>query len=98
MFASSNCFTALPLLRPRPLVSRWIVIPPTETSVAACTFATTGDGEVICTVQEPVPPAVVQVFGPTKLAGGEPLTNVKVITVPSGAFTNPPPRPAFTFT
>src|SRR5262249_33273059 len=81
--------------KPSP-VSPWITRPPTETSVAAFTTVVPVVLELITTVQEPVPPDVVQVFGPTKLPG--PLTFVKVITVPAGAFTNPPPRPSFTFT
>jgi hypothetical protein len=56
-------------------------------------------GELITTVQEPVPPAVVQVLGPTNVdvAPFEFVTE-KLMTVPSGAFTKPAPEPSFTFT
>ena len=72
-----------------------IEIPPTFNVVLALTTVVPVLAAVITTVQEPVPPAVVHVFGPTKLPG--PLTFVNVITVPSGAFTNPAPV-ASTFT
>src|SRR5262249_20662941 len=51
------------------------------------------EAEVRLTEQEPVPPAVVQLAGLTEPG---PLTTVKLITVPSGAFTKP--LPSFTFT
>ena len=46
-------------------------------------------------VQLPVPPAVVHGFGEVKAPG--PLSIVKLICVPSGAFTKPP-VPVFTLT
>ena len=63
--------------------------------MAALTTVVPDVVDVICTVHEPVPPAVVQVFTPPTNVPG-PLTFVKVISVPSGALTKPPP--AFTFT
>src|SRR5262249_60252841 len=48
-----------------------------------------GVADVMTTVHEPVPPEVVQLDGPTKLPG--PLTLLKLITVPSGAFVKPAP-------
>src|SRR5205814_1730210 len=46
----------------------------------------------ITAVQDPVPPAVVHVVGPTNAAVAPPaFVSENVITVPSGAFTKPAP-------
>ena len=95
MFASTQFFVAFPELPFAPSVSRCSRTPLTVTSVAACTTVTPGVADVITTVQEPVPPDVVQLVGPTNEPG--PDTMVKLITVPSGAFTKPAPV-GFTFT
>ena len=52
--------------------------------------------EVRLIVQQPVPPAVVHGFAVVNAPG--PLSFVKLICVPSGAFTKPLPSPAFMFT
>src|SRR5262245_46609368 len=75
--------------------------PPTSTVVAALMSVLPAVGELIVTVQDPVPPAVVQVFAPagTKTAEAPALfVSENVITVPSGAFTKPAPFPASTLT
>jgi len=78
-------------------VARVSETPPTVTVVAALTAVVPVVVEVICTVHEPLPFVVVQVFTPlTKLPG--PLTLVNVIVVPVGAFTKPAPSPALIFT
>src|SRR5580765_970233 len=74
---------------------RCIVTPPTVTSVAALIVVVPVVEEPITTVHEPEPPAVVQLLGPTKLAG--PDGSEKLIVVPFGAFAKPP-EPLFTFT
>src|ERR1044072_2934282 len=49
-------------------------------------------GELMTTVQEPVPPAVVHLDGPTHVAVAPPeFVKVKLITVPSGASWKPEP-------
>jgi hypothetical protein len=98
MFASRNCqsfcASALSPTLASP-VARDSETPPTVTFVLALTTVVPGVAEVICTVHEPVPPLVLQVFTPpTKLPG--PLWIENVISVPFGAFTNP--LPEFTFT
>src|SRR6185436_4006332 len=70
------------------------VTPRTLTSVVALTDERPAVGEVMTTLQDPVPPDVVQALGPTKLAG--PVI-VNVIVVPLGAFANAF-APALTFT
>src|SRR5215218_262318 len=53
--------------------------------------------ELIVAEQEPVPPAVVQLFAPTKAADAPPaFVRPNVMTVPFGAL--PKPEPEFTFT
>src|SRR5262249_18454533 len=96
MFASTEFLFALPEFGATPSVSRCNVTPATVTSVVACTTVAPTEDDVICTVQEPVPPEVVQLFTPpTKLPGPE--TIEKLITVPFGAFEKVTPSCA-TFT
>src|SRR5262249_46022184 len=65
MFASTQFFCAFGLSPAfASPVSRCNGTPLTVTSVAAFATVTPGVAEVICTVHEPVPPAVVQVFTP----------------------------------
>src|SRR5262249_61340461 len=78
------------------LVVRVNVMPPTTTLVVARTTVVPATAEVIVTVHEPVPPLVKQSGLPTKLPG--PLWMVWWMSVPSGAGTNPPPRPALIIT
>ena len=53
--------------------------------------------DLITTVQDPVPPDVVQLLGPTNTAVAPPeFVSEKPITVPFGAFTKP--DPVFTLT
>ena len=69
--------------------------PPTVTVVWALTVVTPVIAEDSPIVQEPVPPAVVHGFVVVNAPG--PLSIVKLIVVPSGAFTKPP-VPVLTFT
>src|SRR5262249_54911090 len=89
MFASTHVFTAGPEFPPVPFVSRVSVIPLTETVVCALTVVVPAVDETSVIWQLPVPPAVVHGFGVVKLPG--PLSIVKLIDVPFGALTNPPP-------
>src|SRR5262249_10619429 len=70
---------------------------PTVTVVVAWMVVVPPVGELITTVQDPLPPDVVQLDGPTNVAEAPfEFVTENVITVPSGAFAKPPP--AFTFT
>ena len=86
MFASTQFFTALALSPARPSpVARFSVTPPTTTVVAARTVVTPAvDALFSVTVQEPVVPIVVQLAG---VSDPGPLTMLKLIVVPAGAFT-----------
>src|SRR5690242_16199919 len=96
-FGAIQIFVAGPEFAPTPFVVRVNDTPPTDSVVLALTVVVPAVGELITTVHEPVPPAVVQVDGPTNVADAPPaLLSEKEITVPSGAFTNPVPE--FTFT
>src|SRR5262249_11897538 len=92
--AFTHVLTAGPEFAPAPFVLRVNETPPTLTVVWADTVVTpvTADDNVIW--QLPVPPAVVHGFADVNAPG--PLSIVKLIWVPSGAFTNP--VPSFTFT
>ena len=79
-----------------PSVFRVSDAPPTVRVVCADTVDTPVVDDVSVTEQLPVPPAVVHGFGVPSVPG--PLSFVKLICVPSGAGTNPPPEPSFTFT
>jgi len=69
-------------------VSRWSETPPTDTVVAALIDVWPAVGELITTVQLPVPPAVVQVLGPTNEAVAPfEFVSENEMTVPFGAFT-----------
>src|SRR5437868_919920 len=73
-------------------VSRCSVTAPTWTSVPAFTVVVPVVDDVIVAVHDPVPPDVVQLPGPTKLAVAPPeFVSEKLIVVPFGAFTRPPP-------
>src|SRR6266545_3966931 len=97
IFALAHSFVASMLSPALPSFdSRCSATPPTLTSVAAQTFVVPVVAELIVTVQEPVPPDVLQVAGPMKPPGPE--TIEKLIVVPFGAFTKPPPVPALTLT
>src|SRR5690242_12923869 len=92
-----HVFVAGPELAPVPFVVRLNVTPPTLTVLDALIVVVPPVGDEITTVHEPVPPAVVQLDGPTKVAVAPPaLVSEKLITVPSGAFTNPLPGLTFT--
>ena len=88
VFCASTPSPALPSF-----VARASETPPTETFVDARITVVPAVPDVITAVHEPDPdasvPGTVQLVGPTKLPG--PDTIVKLITVPSGAFTNPAP-------
>src|SRR5258708_32896856 len=78
------------------------VIAGTVTVVVARIVLVPGVGDVIVTLHEPVPGAVVpepepvvHVLGPTKLPT-EPDSSEKVMLVPSGAFAGPVPSSTFT--
>jgi hypothetical protein len=71
--------------------------PATVTFVVAWIVVVPIVGELITTVHDPVPPDVVQLDGPTNVADAPPaFDSVKLIVVPSGAFTNPVPGLTFT--
>ena len=70
--------------------------PPTDSVVCALTVVTPVTAELRLIVQEPVPPAVVHGFAVVNAPG--PLSFVKLICVPFGAFTKPLPSPALMFT
>ena len=71
--------------------------PATVTFVVAWIVVVPIVGELITTVHDPVPPDVVQLDGPWKVADAPPaFDSVKLIVVPSGAFTNPVPGLMFT--
>jgi hypothetical protein len=93
IFAFTHRFVTGPEFDPVPSVFRISVTPPTATVVCALTVDTPVVVELNATLQEPVPPDVVQVVGVT-VPG--PLSTVKLIDVPSGAFMKP--EPSFTFT
>src|SRR5690348_10497028 len=96
-FGAIQIFVAGPEFAPTPFVVRVSETPPTLTVVLALTVVVPAVGELITTVHAPVPPMVVQVDGPTKVAVAPPaFDSEKEITVPSGAFTNPVPE--FTLT
>src|SRR5690348_15977846 len=87
MFASTQFLFALPEFGATPSVSRCSTVPLTVTSVAAWTTVVPGVGELITTVHDPVAPTVEHVDGPTNAAVAPfELVNVKLITVPAGAF------------
>src|SRR4051794_11705137 len=78
-------------------VARVSETPRTDTFVDAWIDVDPAVGELVVTVQEPVPPAVVQLDDPTNVAEAPPeFVSEKLITVPSGAFAEP--VPSFTFT
>ena len=92
--AFTHRFVAGPEFGADPSVFRVSETPATDTVVCADTVVTPVSAEVSVIVQEPVPPPVVHGFGVVKLPGPESI--VKLICVPSGAFTKP--VPSFTFT
>jgi hypothetical protein len=92
--AFTHVFTAGPESPPVPFVVRVSETPPTDTVVLALTTVIPVTAEVSVIVQLPVPPAVVHGFGAPSVPGPEAIE--KVICVPSGAGTKPPP--GFTFT
>src|SRR5262249_51148119 len=97
--AADHVLVAGPEFAPVAFVVRVSETPLTDTVVLALTVVVPAVGGLMTTVQEPVPPEVVQLFpaAGTKTALAPPaLLSEKVITVPSGAFTNP--VPGFTFT
>ncbi len=100
MRALTQVLTAGPLLAPTPSVLRVISTP---CGVVNVVWAVTVDvpvvGEVMVVVHDPVPPEVVQLVGGLGVEVA-PLasTVVNVMTVPSGAFTNPPPSPRLALT
>src|SRR5262245_1809503 len=79
-----------------PFVCRVRETPPTEIVVCAEATVVPVCEEFSVMVQLPVPPAVVHGFGVVN-APGPPLSIVKLICVPSGAFWNEP-LPLFTLT
>src|SRR6266542_2173811 len=92
--AFTHSFVAGGEFAPTPFVSRLSTRPPTDTVVCADTVVTPVRNDFNVTWQLPVPPAVVHGFGDVNPPGPESI--VKVIAVPSGAFTKP--LPSFTFT
>src|SRR4051794_40477816 len=83
-------------LEPEPLVVRVTVRPPSEVVTLAETTVVPTVDDVSVTVQLPVAPTVVHGFVVVNEPG--PLTLVKLIDVPAGAFTKPAPLPSFTLT
>jgi hypothetical protein len=95
--SSAQNFDAGPELESVEFVSRCRSTPPTSTSVVALIVVVPDDNELMTTVQEPVPPEVVQLLEPTNAAVAPPeFVNEKLIVVPLGAFSKP--EPLFTFT
>src|SRR5262249_40548563 len=92
----THVFVAGPVLPPVSSVSRVSPTPRTETVVCAETVVTPVVADVSVIVHEPEPPAVVHGFGVPSVPGPESL--LKLIEVPSGAFTKPAPEPSFTST
>src|SRR5262245_13899094 len=92
--AFTHSFVAGPELLSVPSVFLVSVTPATVTVVCADTTVAPVWLDVSVIWQEPVPPAVVHGFGVVNEPG--PLSIVKLICVPSGAFVNP--LPLFTFT
>ncbi len=100
MRALTKTLTAGPELAPTPSVLRVSSTPWGVVNVTwAITVAVPVVGEVIAVVHDPVPPEVVQVVGGLGVEVA-PLvsTVVNVMTVPSGALTNPPPSPRLALT
>jgi hypothetical protein len=95
MLAAAQAFdaSALSPAFPSPL-SRCRVMPPTVTLVLALIVVVPVVVDLITTVHEPVPPLVVQLFGPTNAPGPE--TIAKMIVVPFGTGANPEPSLTFT--
>src|SRR3954469_11781404 len=89
--ASAHNFDASPLSPAfASPVSRCKVNPPTTTSVLALIVVVPVVVELITTLQEPVPPAVVHEFAPTKAAVAPPeFVSENLIVVLFGAFAKP---------
>ena len=87
IFASTHLFVAGPEFAPAPSVLRVSETPATASVVCALTVVTPVTAELRLIVQEPVPPDVVHGFAEVNAPG--PLSIVKLICVPSGAFTKP---------
>src|SRR5262249_35066045 len=94
MLASTHVFTAGPEVPAVRSVLRVSGRRLTDSVVCALTVVVPAVEETSVIVQLPVPPEVVHGFGVVKPPG--PLSIVKLIDVPSGAFTNP--LPLFTVT
>ncbi|HXL42523.1 MAG TPA: hypothetical protein VN960_00530 [Gaiellaceae bacterium] len=92
--ASAKSFVALPELPAVPVVLRLTSTPPTDSVSFALTIVVPAVPDVKVIVQLPVPPEVVHGFAVVNDRG--PLTIVKLICVPSGAFAKP--EPLFTLT
>src|SRR6266540_264887 len=94
MLASTHVLTAFALSPTcASPVARLSTNPPTVTAVEALSVVTPAVAEVSDTEHSPVVPTVLQLAG-VRMPG--PLTMLKLIVVPAGAFAKP--EPSFTFT
>ena len=84
--SSAHSLVAGPELPPVPSVFRVSETPPTESVTCALTTVAPVTVETSVIVQLPVPPEVVHGFADVNAPGPESI--VKLIGVPSGAFTN----------
>ena len=90
--ASAHSFVAGPEFVPVASVSRCSASVLTVTSVAALMVVVPVAVDVMTAVQDPVPPAVVQLLAPTNAAVAPPaFVSEKLIMVPFGALTKPAP-------